>query len=537
MSTVGTDPAVFLEALTGWAIPVVSLKLAAVVVFIATVCSIAPFFFRKNIVDKDGNTIPPGPLLRYAFLRKYPERVLQTWTKQFGPIFSLFLGNQLFVVVSDPLIARDLLVKNGSIFSSRKEYFLKNQTILHGRAITASKYDDRWRQHRKIAVSLLTPKAIEGYAHVLDYEAHILIKSLYHESGSGLHPVNPAHFAGRYALNNMLTVSFATRTDSTSDPLVERALALATEFMHLTGPFANIVDFITPLQWLPTTTRARGRALHSGIMEVYGAMIERVRARLDRGEDVPDCLVKTLILDQEKEKLDWEDLCMLSAVFTLGGVHSTAGVIQWFLALICAYPDIQARAHAELDAVVGRDCWPSADDEPRLPYIRAIIKEVQRAHAPFWMATPHYSTEDFVYNGMYLPKNTAVVLNCYGLHHNEARYPDAKKFDPERYFGDELSCAESSKLGDPLQRDHWAFGAGEVFPDDVAERELWLAISRLLWAFEIEPVPGEPISLEEYEGQSGRSPLPYRVRLIPRHGRVSSLLDAEDEVKLLNLRA
>jgi len=51
-------------------------------------------------------------------------------------------------------------------------------------------------------------------------------------------------------------------------------------------------------------------------------MIMRVKARMDAGEDVPDCLVKTLLLTQENEKLDWEDLCMLSAVFTLGGVHS-----------------------------------------------------------------------------------------------------------------------------------------------------------------------------------------------------------------------
>ena len=29
---------------------------------------------------------------------------------------------------------------------------------------------------------------------------------------------------------------------------------------------------------------------------------------------------------QEEENLDWEDLCMLAAVFTLGGVHSVRGV-------------------------------------------------------------------------------------------------------------------------------------------------------------------------------------------------------------------
>jgi hypothetical protein len=54
------------------------------------------------------------------------------------------MGDQLFVVVSDPHMARDLLVNNGAIFSSRKKYFMKNQTILHGRAITASQYGDKW---------------------------------------------------------------------------------------------------------------------------------------------------------------------------------------------------------------------------------------------------------------------------------------------------------------------------------------------------------------------------------------------------------
>lgn len=69
----------------------------------------------------------------------------------------------------------------------------------------------------------------------------------------------------------------------------------------------------------------------------------------------------------------------------------------------------------------------------------------------------------------------------------------------------------------------------------VAERELWLAISRLLWAFEIGPHPDEPISLEDYEGESGRTPMPFRVMLLPRHDRVQALLDVEQEVTLMKL--
>lgn len=56
------------------------------------------------------------------------------------------------------------------------------------------------RQHRKIAMRLLTPKAIEGYASVLDYEAHMLVRSLYNESKQGEVPIDPAKLAGRYVI-------------------------------------------------------------------------------------------------------------------------------------------------------------------------------------------------------------------------------------------------------------------------------------------------------------------------------------------------
>ena len=48
--------------------------------------------------------------------------------------------------------------------------------------------------------------------------------------------------------------------------------------------------------------------------------------------------------------------------------------MQWFSALIPAYPEIQAKAHEELDRVVGRDRLPTIEDEKSMPYIHAIIK-------------------------------------------------------------------------------------------------------------------------------------------------------------------
>ena len=108
-------------------------------------------------------------------------------------------------------------------------------------------------------MQVLNPRAVQGFTSVLDYEAHILVQSMYHETRNGTIPVNPARFISRYSLkyvaihsvflkmwgskkydlvcSNMLMLAFATRTNSTCDPLLERASAMNEEFMHLTGRF------------------------------------------------------------------------------------------------------------------------------------------------------------------------------------------------------------------------------------------------------------------------------------------------------------
>ncbi|KAF9455844.1 cytochrome P450 [Collybia nuda] len=504
----------------------------SVVILILLVACISHLCLRKNLKDKDGHPIPPGPPFRFPFLFKYPERILHRWTKKYGGIYSVWMGDQLFVVLNDPVIVRDLLVVHGANFSSRHNYFMKNQTILEGGAITATPYDDTWRKHRRIANSILAPKVVEGYSDVLEYESHMLIQSLYHDTKQGEVPINPARYVGRYVLNNMLSVTFGTRAGSVADPVIKRALPLGNEFMKLTGPWSNAVDFIKPLQWVPTRTRSRGRKLRRDFLEVYGTMINLVKDRMAIGEEVPDCLVKSLLEYQVEEQLSWTDMCLLTTAFATGGSHSTSGTIQWFLAFMPTHPDIQVKAHEELDRVLGREHWPAPEDEKRLPYVRAIVKEVLRCHSPFWMATPHASDRDFVYRGMYIPAKSVMMLNCYSLHHNEERYPEPFTFNPDRYFDDHYSSTESSKLPNAMDRDHWAFGAGRrICPGmPIAEKEIFLAISRLLWAFQIEPVIGELPCLDEYEGNSGRTPLPYRIRLVPRHDHLHHVLDTKQEV-------
>ena len=140
-------------------------------------------------------------------LTHYPELVLDKWAKAFGMIYSVWLGNQLFVIVSEPSIAKDLMVVNGNVFSSRKEMFLKSQTIFAGRGITATPYNNTWqapriiekprtdwvcrRKHRRIATAWLNTRAVNAYTDILDKEATVLLQALSDESHGGMVPVNP----------------------------------------------------------------------------------------------------------------------------------------------------------------------------------------------------------------------------------------------------------------------------------------------------------------------------------------------------------
>ena len=83
-----------------------------------------------------------------------------------------------------------------------------------------------------------------------------------------------------------------------------------------------------------------------------------------------------------------------------------------------AFPEVQRRAQAEIDALVGRDRLPTFADAPRLSYVCAIIKEILswRPVAPFGM--PHAATEEDWYEGMYIPKSTVCIPNAWHCNHD-----------------------------------------------------------------------------------------------------------------------
>ena len=158
----------------------------------------------------------------------------------------------------------------------------------------------------------------------------------------------------------------------------------------------------------------------------------------------------------------------------------------WTLAMI-AYPETQSRAHAEIDAVVGRERLPTFADYPHLPYVRAMVKEILRWRPPAPLAAPHRLMEDDWYEEMFIPKGTICIPNVWHMNHDpEVFGENAEHFDPARYLDADGDVAPGPS--DSREEGHVSYGFGRrvCVGRHMADNSLFIDIAIMLWATNIE---------------------------------------------------
>jgi cytochrome P450 len=158
----------------------------------------------------------------------------------------------------------------------------------------------------------------------------------------------------------------------------------------------------------------------------------------------------------------------------------------WTLAMI-AYPETQSRAHAELDAVVGRERLPTFADYPHLPYVRAMVKEILRWRPVAPLAAPHRLMEDDWYEDMFIPKGTICIANVWYMNRDPKVYGEnAEHFDPARHLETDGDVALGPS--DSREAGHVSYGFGRrlCVGCHMADNSLFIDIAIMLWATNIE---------------------------------------------------
>ncbi|KAL7622129.1 hypothetical protein AAE478_007631 [Parahypoxylon ruwenzoriense] len=484
-------------------------------------------FIRLLFTGRRPKNYPPGPptlpiLGNIHLMPSHDTHIqLQKWAEQYGPVYSLILGTKVLVVLSSDQAVKDLLDRKSALYSHRQEMYVGQQLASGGLRLLMMGYGPTWRSFRKLVHTLLSVTASKLYVPYQDLENKQMLYEMITQPDQFLEHIR------RYANALTTTMVFGWRTPTYRDEKMMQLFDGFSEFADLnqTGA-AAFLDSFPLLRQLPQfliPMQKKAKELHRKEKALYKGHWLKAKDDLSKGILKP-CFCVGLAEAQEKGGFDDDQAAYISGTLLEAGSDTTSNTLYAFVQAMLLYPEIQKKGQAEIDKVVGDSRLPNLDDEPNLQYVRQCMKESLR-----WMPTtilgavPHAVTQDDYYNGYLIPKGAGVLNNVWAINMDPSRHPEPRRFDPERYRDDYQSLADAAANSDASKRDQFTFGAGRrICPGiHVAERSLFLGISRLLWGFNIEPEldqNGKPILPDPDKLTQGFVCMPeeFKARIVPR---------------------
>jgi len=368
------------------------------------------------LTDSRRKKLPPGPsglpfvgnILDLIDNESIPLKAVD-WTKKYGHVFYTKIGGSDWIWLSSPKAVKDLMDKKSAIYSSRPPAPLAQDVASGGRRQLFMAYGPKYRVVRKIAHSLLNITMSTNYQPIQDLESKQLLFDLLHD---------PVHFYDhnrRYSASVIISITYGHRIASWDSPLAKKIYAVVNNLQNFSSPGMWMVDSFPSVQNLPQmffgNWRDFGRKCFEHDSPIYLGLWGDLKKEIEDGK-AAQCFCKDFY-ESDPEKLG---LDTLQAAYQCGGLveagsETTSAFLNTFLLFATENPEVVTKAQEELDRVVGGDRYPTWEDEQNLPYIRACIKELLRMRPPNKVGIHHATTEDDWYEGMFIPKNSVVILN------------------------------------------------------------------------------------------------------------------------------
>lgn len=372
------------------------------------------------------------------------------WADQYGPLYSLSLAGNRHVVVSTETIANDLLRGRGNIYSSRPYLPMSSELLSHNLRPVLLPYNDLWRKGRKLMHSLASETVAPTYEPVQMRESFRLLKDLLAD------PNNYETWFERFSAGVVLQLAYGKTVETGDEPIVRDILEVVHTLERVISPGAYLVDTFPILMWLPkwlAPFKREGDRLHKRELNLFRKNIDDVRAEIANG-DQTSSFCRSWLEKEHSFGLNTDEAAYAIGTMFEAGSGTTAAALMSFMLAMVHHPEWQRRLQQEIDAVVGNSRLPNFDDLPRLPTVRAIIKETLRWRPVTAGGVPHQLIKDDVYEGVFLPAGTSIHANQWAIHRDPALYPDPENFRPRALAGALLadvpqafdSVSESPKL-------------------------------------------------------------------------------------------
>ncbi|MFI7434864.1 cytochrome P450 [Micromonospora haikouensis] len=333
-----------------------------------------------------------------------------------GDVVRVRFGRLPVYVVTHPDAVRDVLVPGDVDFERGLCFDLLEPGLGRGIA-TASGIEHR--RLRRLLQPVFSRERLATYSSIM--------RTVAEETTAGWHDgqeLAADEVMDDLALTALTRSLFRFTPDTGTGEAIKHGMRMLTH-----GLLKRIV---LPAAWerVPTLGNIRFRR---AMTRMNRAVDQVVTAYREAGEDRGDVL-SALLLARDEDGVGLSDQEVHAQVMTLAltGVEAPGATLAWLLYEIGRSAEVTDRVCAELDEVLGGRA-PEHDDLPALEYTGRVVDEVLRLHTPLLFSRRTLTTAK-VGRSAIIPPGAELVYSPYLLHHDDRWFPDAARFDPDRWL-------------------------------------------------------------------------------------------------------
>ncbi|MDQ3011668.1 MAG: cytochrome P450, partial [Acidobacteriota bacterium] len=390
-------------------------------------------FLFDNLLDLSA-TSPVQDMIRLA--------------REYGPIYRLDMRGRAVVIISGYELVSE--VCDEKRFDKSIRGALRLVRRFGGDGLFTSKTEEpNWSKAHNILLPNFGHRAMQSYhPMMLDIAEQLVLK------WERLNPEDEIDVAGdmtRLTVDTIGLCGFDYRLNSFYQdgyhPFVDA----------MAGALGTTLDELRDVPLEGFIRQGRDRQLKTDIRCMNEIVDRIIKDRKASSEDLaakPDLLSYMLSGVDRKtgERLDDLNIRYQVITFLIAGHETTSGLLAFAVYALLNNPDVQAKAYAEVDRVLGHDLSikPTYAQVNRLTYITQILKETLR----LWPTAPAiglYPYEDTVIGGKYRIKRTDTInLLLPMLHRDKTIWGEqAEVFNPDN-FAAEAEAARPANAYKPF---------------------------------------------------------------------------------------
>lgn len=355
--------------------------------------------------------------------------------KKYGKVYGTYQGMTPVLMVADPQILQDVLVRDFSSFSLRHSYFhkIQKQSLI---AVNGK----RWKEMRMIMSSTFTSGKMKAMHGLIKQSIDNLLHHMDSQIKKGSSDFNNKELYGDLTLGVISKCAFATDANPHQERGKNIFLQNIEDFFRF--PRIKLLLFAALPDWMKN--KLNFSTIKSKPLEFLAQLSKAILdQRREAGEGSRHVDLLQLMMDAEsksengpRDMLTDEEIIANIIIVLIAGYDTTANLLTYATYLLALHPGVQKRLREEIVEAVDADGGEiKYETIMGLKYLDAVVNETLRIYPPV-IRVVRQAVEDYEFKslGFKIQKDTKVMIPIYAVHHDEELHPDSFKFNPERFM-------------------------------------------------------------------------------------------------------